>query len=73
MVDQSSLGCGRRTIVALLTAAGLMASAPGPAPAQGPAESPKLADYFGFQPLEVYKLERTNRAWAAEDGRSLPC
>ncbi len=23
-----------------------------------PADSPKLADYFGFQPLEMYKLER---------------
>ena len=26
--------------------------------AQRPADAPKLADYFGFQPLEIYKLER---------------
>src|SRR5262245_32668796 len=26
--------------------------------AQAPADSPKLADYFGFLPLEIYKLER---------------
>ncbi len=26
--------------------------------AQAPADAPKLADYFGFQPLEIYKLER---------------
>ena len=37
------LGC------ALVTAGSLAAP---------PADSPKLADYFGFQPLEMYKLER---------------
>ena len=26
--------------------------------AQQPAEAPRLGDYFGFQPLEIYKLER---------------
>jgi len=27
-------------------------------PDQPPADAPKLADYFGFQPIEIYKLER---------------
>ena len=31
---------------------------PGAPPAQTLADTPKLADYFGFQPLEIYKLER---------------
>ncbi len=26
--------------------------------AQPPADAPRLADYFGFQPLEIYKMER---------------
>ena len=31
---------------------------PAPVEAQGPAADARLADYFGFQPLELYKLER---------------
>src|SRR4051794_19815491 len=57
-MDHSRLGFGMRTIIAALPALVLAAIAPASEAAQPPAGRPKLADYFGFQPLEIYKLER---------------
>ena len=44
-------------LTSLLICAAL-AVGPGSARGQKPGESPRLGDYFGFQPLEIYKLER---------------
>jgi hypothetical protein len=38
--------------------AGVEVAGAGVLSAQQPGESPKLGEYFGFQPLEIYKLER---------------
>ena len=40
-------------LIGVLTLLGVKQS-----PAQAPGDAPKLADYFGFQPIEIYKLER---------------
>ncbi|MFO0888960.1 MAG: VCBS repeat-containing protein [Isosphaeraceae bacterium] len=56
MMDHPRSGLGITIAVVVL-----LAQAPGwhsEASAQQPATAPKLADYFGFQPLEIYKLER---------------
>ena len=49
---------GMRRLQAALLIAGLAFLGVQESPAQPPAEAPKLADYFGFQPMEIYKLER---------------
>ena len=49
---------GMRRLQAALLIAGLAFLGVQESPAQPPAEAPKLADYFGFQPMEIYKLEQ---------------
>ena len=49
---------GTRSFRFLLVIGGMTLLGVKQAPAQPPADSPKLADYFGFLPLEIYKLER---------------
>ena len=49
---------GMRRLQAALLIGGLTLFGAKESPAQPPADAPKLADYFGFQPLEIYKLER---------------
>ncbi len=57
-MDQSMTPFGIRRLQAALLIAGLALWGAKQAPAQPPADAPKLADYFGFQPLEIYRLER---------------
>jgi len=57
-MDQSMTPFGMRRLQAALLIAGLALLGAKESPAQPPADAPKLADYFGFQPLEIYKLER---------------
>jgi hypothetical protein len=45
-------------MLALLLVCGGTALDPRFVAAQQPGEAPRLGDYFGFQPLEIYKLER---------------
>src|SRR4051794_22221642 len=48
---------GRWFGAALLLGLSVLAAGPAPARAGGPEDGPQLADYFGFLPLEVYKLD----------------
>ncbi|QEH33675.1 FG-GAP repeat protein [Aquisphaera giovannonii] len=49
---------GRKAIALLATAAFLMPARGAFAQVPAPREAPRLAEYFGFLPLEIYKLER---------------
>ncbi len=49
---------GMRSLQAALLIGSLTALGALKASAEPPAGTPKLADYFGFQPIEIYKLER---------------
>ena len=57
-MDESMTPYGMRRLQAALLIGGLTLFGAKESPAQPPAEAPKLADYFGFQPIEIYKLER---------------
>jgi FG-GAP-like repeat len=47
-----------RRLQAALLIGGLILLSAQESPAEPPADAPKLGDYFGFQPIEIYKLER---------------
>ena len=49
---------GMRRLLAALLIGGLTILGAMNASAEPPAGTPKLSDYFGFQPMEIYKLER---------------
>ena len=57
-MDKSMTPYGMRRLHAALLIGGLTLFGAKESPAQPPADAPKLADYFGFQPIEIYKLER---------------
>ncbi|WP_250846731.1 FG-GAP repeat domain-containing protein [Aquisphaera insulae] len=57
-----------RTVIALLASVGSpMVATVARAQAPAPPESPRLAEYFGFLPLEVYKFERRISSLAVRD------
>ena len=57
-MNKSMTPYGMRRLQAALLIGGLTLFGAKESPAQPPADAPKLADYFGFQPIEIYKLER---------------
>ena len=57
-MDKSMTPYGMRRLQAALLIGGLTLFGAKESPAQPPADAPKLADYFGFQPIEIYKFER---------------
>ena len=57
-MDKSMTPYGMRRLQAAVLIGGLTLFGAKESPAQPPADAPKLADYFGFQPMEIYKLER---------------
>jgi hypothetical protein len=57
MDEQSKRGRVHSLVIGLLIGVSAMLGAGSPG-AEPPGNTPKLADYFGFQPLEIYKLER---------------
>src|SRR5271165_4736909 len=57
-MEKSMTPYGMRRLHAALLIGGLTLFGAKESSAEPPADAPKLADYFGFQPMEIYKLER---------------
>ena len=57
-MDKSMTPFGMRRLQAAVLIGGLTLLGEGVAGPAARRDAPKLADYFGFQPLEIYKLER---------------